>query len=595
MNKFLRFFIGEPQDPTRRDVFRRIVLIAFFAWIGLGSDGLSSANYGPEEAFKALGVHNSLGVFLAIMIAATVFIIAAAYNQVVELFPNGGGGYKVANKLLHPYAGLVSGVALIVDYILTIAISISAASDALFSLLPYEYGRYNLFVKLLLVIVLTLLNLRGMKESIKIMMPIFLGFVLTHLCLIIYGFVSQAHHIPVLIQETQLHSELIIKVSGIGAFLMILCRAFALGGGTFTGLEAVSNNVNVLAEPRVRTAKWTMFYMALSLSLTAGGIILLYALWHIQGQPGQTYNAILFGSILGNSGWGSAALVITLSFEAGILLLGANTGFLGGPAVLANMAIDRWVPVLFSNISSRLVKQNGILFFGLGALLIVALFDGHVDILVVLYSTSVFLTFSLSILGLVLHWFRHRKEAPHWIWRFFLSVLGFLVCTIILVVTTLSKFNHGGWVTILVIALMVWAFLIIRRYYRRVFVLMKHQEVILKSALPKSVEKQDELDPTLPTAIIILDEYPALGLHTLLHLNRLFPKKYKNVVFLFAGVVDVKSLGAEEELNRLRIKTEHSLKSFIGYANSLGLRATGLSDYGTNATQVLIDLIEKIR
>lgn len=156
-NKFKTWLLGSPINPLDSKS-KAILLVAFYAWIGLGADGLSSVNYGPEEAFRALGQYPMLGIYLALAIMLTVFVISGAYNQVVELFPTGGGGYKVANQLLHPYAGLVSGVALLVDYVLTIAISVAAAVDALFSLLPDSWWQYRLIWKIVLVIALMVLK-----------------------------------------------------------------------------------------------------------------------------------------------------------------------------------------------------------------------------------------------------------------------------------------------------------------------------------------------------------------------------------------------------------------------------------------------------
>src|SRR5438046_2684200 len=181
-----RVLLGRPRDVLDPAVFHKVSLAAFLAWVGLGADGLSSSAYGPEEAFKALGPHTHLGFFMALATAATVFIISLAYNQVIELFPTGGGGYRVATSLIGPRAGLVSGAALIVDYVLTIAISIASGVDALFSLLPASVGAFKLGTELFLVTVLLMLNLRGMKESIRVLLPIFLGFVITHVILITY-------------------------------------------------------------------------------------------------------------------------------------------------------------------------------------------------------------------------------------------------------------------------------------------------------------------------------------------------------------------------------------------------------------------------
>src|SRR5438552_10201347 len=192
---------GKALDPFSQDTRHSVALVAFLAWIGLGADGLSSACYGPEEAYLALGAHTPLGLYLAALTAATVFIIAVAYNQVIELFPSGGGGYKVATSLLGPYAGLVSGSALVVDYVLTISISVASGVDALFSLVPASIGQVKLGLEVGLSVLLVYMNLRGMKESIRFLLPIFLGFVVTHVALIGYGILAHIDRLPVLILE----------------------------------------------------------------------------------------------------------------------------------------------------------------------------------------------------------------------------------------------------------------------------------------------------------------------------------------------------------------------------------------------------------
>src|ERR1700751_6468145 len=165
--KLKESLLGKPLDPFSSETHKHVALVAFFAWVGLGADGLSSACYGPEEAFLALGAHTPLSLYLAAMTAVTVFVIAVAYNQVIELFPTGGGGYKVATHLLGAHAGLVSGSALVVDYVLTIAISVASGVDALVSLLPPALAAAKLGLEVVLTLLLVYLNLRGMKESIK--------------------------------------------------------------------------------------------------------------------------------------------------------------------------------------------------------------------------------------------------------------------------------------------------------------------------------------------------------------------------------------------------------------------------------------------
>src|ERR1700676_1563396 len=447
--------LGAPLDPFSNRTRQHIALVAFLAWIGLGADGLSSSCYGPEEAFLALGEHTHLALYMAIATALTVFVIAVGYNQVIELFPSGGGGYKVATNLIGPYTGLVSGAALIVDYMLTIAISVASGADPVFSLLPVAGQSLKLWTELGLVLLLLYLNLRGMRESINILLPIFLGFFVTHVVLILYGIATQAGNLPALIPETVQETGTLTQEMGWVFAVSLFLRAYSLGGGTYTGIEAVSNNVQSLAEPRVTTGKWTMFYMALSLSFTAGGIILLYLLWQVAPVEGQTLNAVTFRAIIESLGWHNPSLEsggpwLVLALEGGLLFVAANTGFLGGPAVLANMASDSWVPHQYRYLSTRLVTQRGILLMGLCALGILVLTGGAVAVLVVLYSINVFLTFSLSLLGLCIYWWRNHNEDKRWPHRLALSLLGLIVTFGILLVTLTEKLTEGGWMTILI-------------------------------------------------------------------------------------------------------------------------------------------------
>src|SRR5215475_9151025 len=183
-------FIGKAKDPLAPDVFHRVSLVAFLAWVGLGSDGLSSSCYGPEEAFLALSGHTFLAIALALFMAVTIFVISASYSQIIELFPSGGGGYLVATKLLGRYPGLVSGCALLVDYVLTITISIASGADAIFSLLPLAYQSYELEAAALAIMLLIVLNMRGVKESVVTIVPVFLVFVITHTIVVLYGILA---------------------------------------------------------------------------------------------------------------------------------------------------------------------------------------------------------------------------------------------------------------------------------------------------------------------------------------------------------------------------------------------------------------------
>jgi amino acid transporter len=592
--KAYRLFFGAPRDPLNPETRRHIALVAFLAWVGLGADGLSSSCYGPEEAFLALGPHNHLGLYLAIATAATVFIIAVAYNQVIELFPTGGGGYKVATQLLGPYAGVVSGAALIVDYTLTIAISIASGVDALFSLLPVHFQPLKLDTELALVILLILLNLRGMKESVKMLMPIFMGFVLTHGFFILYGILAHAEHLPTLVVETLDETRSLSRQMGWMFVVALFLRAYSMGGGTYTGIEAVSNNVNTLAEPRVKTGKWTMFYMALSLSFTAGGIILLYLLWGARPVAGQTLNAVVFNAIM--DGWDNrgSLLTLTLALEAGLLFVAANTGFLGGPSVLANMAVDRWMPNRFRHLSSRLVTQNGVLLFGLAAFGVLVWSRGEVSLLVVLYSINVFLTFSLAILGLCRHWWTCRKSERDWWWRLGLSGLGFSITGSILLVTLAEKFTEGGWVTILITSLVIVVCIAIRRHYDTVSRQLETVDELFGAPGEGKIESVPRLDPQQPTAVFVVGRHRGVGMHALLWVLRMFPGHFKNFVFVSVGVVDAGNFGGDSAIRSMRHDVDADLTYFLNYCHHHGLAATCFYEYSTDPVEKLTELAEKI-
>src|SRR5215468_1423631 len=187
---------GPGRDVRDPQVFHHLSLIAFLAWVGLGSDGLSSSCYGPQESFLALGPHPYLAIFLALLTALTVFVISASYSQTIDLFPSGGGGYLVATKLLGPGAGVVSGCALVIDYVLTISVSIASGADAIFSFLPVSILWLRFWVCLLVVLVMVGMNLRGVKESVISLLPVFLAFVVMHVWLVSYIILSRGTKLP---------------------------------------------------------------------------------------------------------------------------------------------------------------------------------------------------------------------------------------------------------------------------------------------------------------------------------------------------------------------------------------------------------------
>ena len=598
--KLKTLLFGAPRDVFNKDTKRHVALIAFMAWVGLGADGLSSSCYGPEEAFLALGGHTQLGIYLAFATAITVFIISIAYAQVIELFPGGGGGYKVASTLLGPKAGLVSGSALIIDYVLTISISVASGVDALYSLMPLDWQRTKLVVECLAILLLVYLNLRGMKESIKILMPIFLGFVISHFFMIGYGIFVHAEGLSTLLPEANAETSMLAEQTGWIFVAALFLKAFSLGGGTYTGLEAVSNNVHTLAEPRVTTGKLTMFFVAVSLALMAAGIISLYLLWDARPEVGKTLNAITFDMIirdwrLPSEALNGGLLTVLMLFEAGLLFVAANTGFLAGPAVLANMGADKWMPHFFSSLSSRLVIKNGIILMGIAAFLTLLITQGKVSILVVLYSINVFLTFSMSLLGLCIHWYRAKKTPTgERVRKFAVALVGLVVCVTILMITTVEKFAHGGWMTLLITGLVIFIGWRIHRRYKWIEKKVEEVDALFASSTEARNAHPPALDASKPTAVLIMHETAGSGMHTLLWIMRLFPGVYKNFVFITAGTVDADCYAHETKWQSLRRDMKAGVNYCVNYCHNHGLAATSYIAFGTDKIEKLSELTDKI-
>src|SRR6266850_288822 len=261
-----RAVLGGRQNLQDPHLFHSLSLAAFLAWVGLGADGLSSSAYGPEEAFKNLGEHQYLAVFLAALTALTVVVIAASYSKIIEHFPFGGGGYVVASRLLGPRAGVISGSALLVDYVLTITTSIAAGGEAVFSNLPQSVHSLKLPVEFAVIVLLTVLNLRGVKESVRTLVPIFLIFLATHVVVIggsVLFHLGRADEVARSVSNGLSHD---LSTIGFFATAALFLRAYSLGAGTYTGIEAVSNGLQIMREPRVATAKRTMVYMAVNMA-----------------------------------------------------------------------------------------------------------------------------------------------------------------------------------------------------------------------------------------------------------------------------------------------------------------------------------------
>ena len=598
-DKFKELIIGRGKNVRDPRIFHKISLIAFFAWVGLGADGLSSSNYGPQEAFLSLGDHRHLALYLALMTAITVITISASYSQIIELFPTGGGGYVVATKLLGPIFGLVSGCALVVDYMLTISISISSGVEAVLSFLPPGFFQYKLTFILLITLSLVLLNLRGVKESVATLMPIFLFFFASHVVLILYGIFSHVTATPTLFMDTIRETRQGIQQLGFGAMAFILLRGYSLGAGTYTGIEAVSNGLQILRPPQVKTGKKTMALMATSLSFTAGGLLVCYLLTNVQHVAGKTLNASLIETLIGT--WkiggfplGVWLLGIILLSEGAILFVAAQTGFIDGPRVLGNMAIDSWVPNRFMHLSERLVVQNGILFMGLASIIILVFTRGSVQILIIMYSINVFITFSLSQLGMCIHWVKTR--APHRGKKFAINLVGLLMSLSILAVTIAVKFKEGGWITLLITASFVTVCLLVRRHYNRVKDMMKRLDSVMTQVRQMTGKHEvPAQDKEAPTAVLFVRNFGGLGIHSFLNIHRIFPNYFKNFVFFSIGVVDWKNFKGAEEVKNLESHISAELKKYVQMSSDFGFYAESIHSVDIDTLDVVEARCEEIQ
>jgi amino acid transporter len=578
---------GTPRNLKDSKIFHRISLIAFLAWVGLGADGLSSSSYGPDESFRALGEHTYLAVGLALATALTVLIISYAYSRIIEHFPFGGGGYVVAGKLLGPGFGVVSGSALLIDYVLTISVSISSGADQVLSVLPHWVAGYKLVIVSLVIVLLTVMNLRGTKESVKILFPIFLIFLATHIVLILGGILTHTSEAARVAGEIGGDFSTGLGTLGLAGMAAIFFRAYSMGAGTYTGIEAVSNGIQIMREPKVATAKRTMIYMAISLAVTAGGILILYMLFDVTPVPGKTMNAVLLERFAGEWTVGSLQvgmwfIVLTLAAEAALLFVAAQAGFIDGPRVMANMSIDSWLPHRFRSLSDRLTMHQGVILIAGAAIVTLLLTGGNTTTLVLMYSINVFVTFSLSQLGMTKYWFINRKKFPAWGRHIVIHIIGLLLCLTILVISVYEKFGEGGWITVLVTLSLVAVCYLIRRHYLSVIEHLKRLDDILKDLPVVDTVAPPHLNPKAPTAVLLVERFGGLGIHSMFSILRLFPQHFKNIVFVSVSVVDAGNLKGIEDVQAAEDRTKASLAQYVDLANKLGFAATYRMTLGTD-------------
>ena len=574
--------------------------MAFLAWIGLGASALSSSTYGPDEAFRALRGQSYLAVILVGAIVFTILVKSRTYSRVIEHFPFGGGGYVATAKLLGAELGLVSGAALLVDYVLTISVSIAAAADASFSFLPPRWQVWKLLTELGAISLFMVMNMRGIKESVTIITPVFLLFGMTHLVLMLGTITLYGGSVRRVVRGVRLGFQAGFSTLGAMGMAMLVLQAYGRGAGTYTGIEAISNGLQLMREPRVRTARRTMLYTSVSLAVIAGGILLCYLLAQATPVEGRTMNAVLAEHFAGGFTWrglplGRWFIIVTLASEAAILAAAAQSSFISGPRVMASMAIDSWLPHRFGHLSDRLTMQDGVVLISVAATLSLLYTGGQTSILVVIYSISVFITFLLSQLAMLRYWFQNRARYSNW-WRQLANHLtGLVLCIAILEVNVFNKFRQGGGVALALIATLIGLCLSIRHHYRKTEnTLRRLDELILEAVPPDASSVMLPHDTDAPTAICFVKEYDGLGVRLVLSVPLLFGTQFENFVFVGVGVIGSGGFKGAAEIQNLRRHTEAQLSKYVALINRRGYRADYCYALGIDTIDELERLAHKL-
>ena len=440
----------------------------------LSSDALSSVAYATEEILVVLvgAGSGALGMSLPIAIAiiALLGIVVLSYRQTIKAYPQGGGSYIVARENLGLYPGLVAGGSLMIDYILTVTVSVSAGTAALTSLVP-KLLPFTVSLCLIFIFLLMLANLRGVKESGKIFMIPTYAFIVSIFVLIGVGLFKQASgYVPQPYPPVQVTE---------GLTLFFVLRAFSAGCTALTGVEAISDGVLAFKKPEWQNACLTLLYLGVILGLMFIGITHLSNIYHVVPKHSETLISQLGKLILGNGPFYGFLQIVTLL----ILLLAANTSYADFPRLCYFLARDGFLPRQLSLLGDRLVYDNGIIFLSLCAAVLVIIFKGDVTAVIPLYAVGVFTSFTLSQAGMVRRWFNEKTSG----WRpsAFMNALGALATLIVLAVIIYTKFQKGAWLVVVAIPLVVMLFVSIHRHYKYVAHRLSIQDVAPRSYIPR--------------------------------------------------------------------------------------------------------------
>lgn len=455
LHKLKYWLIGSPL-PTNALEGKRLNKVRALA--AFSPDALSSIAYANQEIYLGLVLAGSAGLALSfpigLAIAVLLAIVALSYSQTIYGYPNGGGSYVVARDNLGAMPGLVAAAALLIDYVLTAAVSLTAGVAALASAFPALWP-LRVWIALLLLLAMTIINLRGLRETGTAMsIPVYF-FLITYIPMLLFGIVRLIISSPTPLETTAPAALQPLT-------LIMVLHAFSAGCTALTGIESISNGVPAFKPPESKNASRTLGIMALLMVFLFIGSIGLTQFLGVTAAPQETILSALAHRLMGSSPFYYLIQISTL----GILAVAANTSFAGFPRVAAILASDGYMPRQMSALGDRLVFNKGIVALSAATAVLIALFEGDSHALVPLFAVGAFLAFSLSQAGMVVHWLRLKHK--NWLLQAVVNGLGALVTSVTLGVIGVSKFREGAWISILVIPLLVIIFLRIRSHYRHV-------------------------------------------------------------------------------------------------------------------------------
>lgn len=448
-----RFLLGEPIS-SQHAAHERIP--KWKALATLSSDALSSVAYATEAILLVLIAASSAAAIwsipIALGIAMLLLILTVSYRQTIEAYPSGGGAYIVAKENLGETAGLIAGASLLIDYILTVSVSVASGVENIASALP-SLNEHKELVCALLILIIMLLNLRGIRESSTIFAFPTYFFILSVFVLLGVGFYR------VMIGETPNPPQPIFHNAYTAVPMILILRAFASGCTALTGVEAISNGIQVFRQPSQQNAKVTLIWMSVILGLMFLGITALAHTLGIVPSESETLISLLNRGIFGKTAMYYAAQAAV----ALILFLAANTSYADFPRLASLLAQDRFLPRQMASVGDRLVFSNGIVGLSAMAIIMVLLFHANSQHMLPLYAVGVFISFTLSQAGMVMHHLRERE--PHWRRSMFINGLGAVTTLVVLLDICFARFLHGAWMVVLAIPMFIWIFEEIHEHY----------------------------------------------------------------------------------------------------------------------------------